>query len=487
MAHLIMPVPMVLAHSRKQGYAVAAVLTLGALVLRSLLDPLLGGLLPFYLFYFAVLAAAAYGGYGPGVFTVATGFLLGLFFFVTPRYSLTLEDAHYRLTATRFLVVASFMVFVAGRLHAGLVRYRRRLADARSAEAACRQEQRSAAEAHHREVDRVKRFLATIAQELRTPMVPVVDPLVVLERTGGDAAAASALLRAHRARSLRFVERLERLMDLGGTARMRAALDRRPIDLRRIVDQAVARSRAAHGTPDVRLDVPLDPLLVHADALRLRRMMEDALDHLLATAPAGQRLRARLYRTHDEAVVVFLPEGMQGTEVPGTDGPLPDALMLARRIAERHGGSFRAQDGLVVLRLPSLPAPDPVMAPALPSRKAVADERTGPVRVLLCSDDAAFAEPLCTLLNAQGHAAYLVQDARDARTLAATDRSDVVLIDLCTRAAEGQHLARSIRAAAQGEGPVLIAITDGRTDGRESTLGGSVGFSGRVPKPEALA
>lgn len=483
---------MVLARSRKQGYAVAAALTLGALMLRFLLDPFLGGLLPFYVFYFAVLVAAAYGGYGPGAFTLATGFLFGLYFFAAPRYSLMLEDAHYRSTALRYLVVAAFMVFVAGRLHAGLVRYHRRLADARSAEAVCRQEQRSAQEEHRLEAERGRRFLATIARELRTPMVPVVDPLVVLERTGGDAAAASALLREHRARSLRFVERLERLMDLGGTARMRGTLDRRPIDLRRIVDQAVGRSRVAHGTLDVRLDVPLDPLHVQADALRLRRMMEDALDHLLATAPAGQRLRARLYRAQDEAVVVLFPEGLQGAEVPAMDGPigtgpLPDTLVLARRIAERHGGSFHVAGGLVMLRLPLLPAADLVMAPALPSRKAVADEHTGPARVLLCSDDAAFAEPLCTLLNAQGHAAYLVHDARDARALAATSRPDVVLIDLCTRAAEGRHLARSIRAAAESEGPLLIAITDGRAGGPEDPLEGPGGFSGRVPKPEALA
>lgn len=476
---------MVLARSRKQGYAVAAALTVGALMLRFLLDPFLGGLLPFYVFYFAVLVAAAYGGYGPGVFTLAAGFLFGLYFFVTPRYSLTLEDAHYRLTATRFLVVAASMVFVAGRLHAGLVRYRRRLADARSAEAVCRQAQRSAEEEHRLEAERGRRFLATIARELRLPMVPMVDPLVVLERTGGDAAVASALLREHRARSLRFVERLERLMDLGDTARMRAALDRRPIDLRRIVDQAAARSRAAHGALDVRLDVPLDPLHVQADALRLRRMMEDALDHLLATAPAGQRLRARLYRAHEEVVVVFLPEGAQEAGIPAMDGPIPDALVLARRIAERHGGSFHADGGSVMLRLPLLPAPDLVMAPALPSRKAVADERTGPARVLLCSDDAAFAEPLCTLLNGQGHAAYLVHDARDARTLVATDRPDVVLIDLYTRTAEGEHLARAIRAATGGEGPVLIAIAPAGKD-RSGIGEGPRGFTGRLAKPRAL-
>jgi PAS domain S-box-containing protein len=64
-----------------------AVLTL----VRAALDPILGVTHPFVTFYAAVAIAAGFGGLGPGLVALLLGLLVGNYFFVSPRYALTLH------------------------------------------------------------------------------------------------------------------------------------------------------------------------------------------------------------------------------------------------------------------------------------------------------------------------------------------------------------------------------------------------------------
>ena len=69
-------------------YAAALLLCLTALLARFALDPLLHGEAPLVTFVFAVLIAARYVGYGPGLAATALGGFLGAYFFLPPRFSL---------------------------------------------------------------------------------------------------------------------------------------------------------------------------------------------------------------------------------------------------------------------------------------------------------------------------------------------------------------------------------------------------------------
>src|SRR5690348_9477123 len=90
---------MLLQRSVFREYGIAILAVLSALLLRALMDPVLGDRLPYYLLYFAVMAAAAFGGLGPGLVTVAVGFIGATYFFAMPRYSLLLEDSEVMLSA----------------------------------------------------------------------------------------------------------------------------------------------------------------------------------------------------------------------------------------------------------------------------------------------------------------------------------------------------------------------------------------------------
>lgn len=85
-----------------RNYLIALAAVTTAVVLRFAIDPVLDENLPYYVFYFAVLAAALVGGLGPGLAALITAFVCATYFFAYPRYSLEIFDKEDLLGAFRF-------------------------------------------------------------------------------------------------------------------------------------------------------------------------------------------------------------------------------------------------------------------------------------------------------------------------------------------------------------------------------------------------
>lgn len=110
--------------SRFVEYAVTVGLVAVAALLRWLADPVLEDRLPFFTFYFSVIAAAWYGGLKPGILSVLLGILIGCFFFVAPRGSFYFSGVVNQLDVIRFALVGTAISLLSGSL-----RQARRLAE----------------------------------------------------------------------------------------------------------------------------------------------------------------------------------------------------------------------------------------------------------------------------------------------------------------------------------------------------------------------
>lgn len=93
-------------------YVAAAFSVAITLALRTVLDPLLQDSLPYYPFYFAICAATVLGGVGPGLFALSLAFVLGNYFFQTPRYMFDLTDPEAAMSAFRFLSLGFVIVMM---------------------------------------------------------------------------------------------------------------------------------------------------------------------------------------------------------------------------------------------------------------------------------------------------------------------------------------------------------------------------------------
>src|SRR5262249_40436714 len=80
--------------SRAARYSVAVLSVAIAAALRLALDPILGEVAPFLLFYLPVILAAWFGGLGPGLLATTLSLLLGDYLFMSPRYSIFRYENH---------------------------------------------------------------------------------------------------------------------------------------------------------------------------------------------------------------------------------------------------------------------------------------------------------------------------------------------------------------------------------------------------------
>jgi len=102
----------------QQRYGVACAVVLAAFMLRFTLFGHLDTRLPFGFFLVGVMAAAWYGGLGPGLFVTAVGLLLGGYFFLPRTGSNAAMGEAERTAILVYVINATLVSFLMDNLHA---------------------------------------------------------------------------------------------------------------------------------------------------------------------------------------------------------------------------------------------------------------------------------------------------------------------------------------------------------------------------------
>ena len=103
-------------------------------------------------------------------------------------------------------------------------------------------------------------------------------------------------------------------------------------------------------------------------------------------------------------------------------------------------------------------------------------------RILLADDNRDAAESLAIILRLEGHDVELAHDGSSALRSFAARRPDVALLDIGMPQANGYEVARKIRAAPEGAGVLLIAITGWAQDS-DKVESRAAGFDHHLTKP----
>jgi PAS domain S-box-containing protein len=90
-------------------YGGAVVALLAALLVRLALAPWIGAAVPFITFFPAIIAASAFGGFGPGLLCTVLSLLATDFFVMPPTYNLTMRDAGDYFAGALFLIVGTLI------------------------------------------------------------------------------------------------------------------------------------------------------------------------------------------------------------------------------------------------------------------------------------------------------------------------------------------------------------------------------------------
>jgi signal transduction histidine kinase len=368
--------------------------------------------------------------------------------------------------------------------------------------------ERRDAEQALRSADRRKvEFLATLAHELRNPLAPISNGLMLLRMAGNDAAIAKNAREIMERQLGQMVRLVDDLIDVSRISTGRLGIKKERVELQAVVHNAVeiVASFIEKRGHALRIELPTEPVWVDADPTRLAQVFSNLLNNAAKYTDQGGCIT---FHAELDGAGVRVRVTDNGIGIPAemltnifdmftqvdqslerSQAGLGVGLTLARRLVELHGGTLKArsagsgQGSSFEIRLPL--ARD--IVPGAGLQHWAGDEP--PLvrhRVLLADDNVDFATTLATLLRGLGHEVLVTHDGEQALQAADGFRPDFGFLDIGLPKCNGYDLARGLRARAITERSVLVAVT-GWGQEKDRQLAVEAGFDHHLVKPVKLA
>lgn len=353
-------------------------------------------------------------------------------------------------------------------------------------------ERRQAMERLHEADQRKDVFIATLAHELRNPLAPIANAASLLMSQGANHERVEWIASMISRQSARMGRLLDDLLDVSRISRGKIQLRKELVDMIALVHEALQVSMplieaARH---HVELNVPSEPLWVHADTVRIAQIMSNLVNNAAKYTPPGGRINVRLESSFQEVLFTvqdngigidpeMLPHVFEAFVQVGSarhlaQGGLGIGLSLAQGLAELHGGRLGVESegsgrgSTFTLRLPRAVGHHGLL-------QHVKDEEIVPnlqATILVADDNVDAADSLALLLRARGACVFVAYDGEQALQKFEENPADVVILDLGMPCVDGLEVARQLTQAKPR--PFLIALTGrGRKeDQAESMLAG---------------
>jgi signal transduction histidine kinase len=287
---------------------------------------------------------------------------------------------------------------------------------------------------------RKDRFLSLAAHELKTPLTSIKGFSYSMARRlekGEPSDPRHVQVLERQAERLHAL--LEEMLEVSRIETGRFVLHQEPCEVAELVEAARRSLRRLGADADV--DAHVEPALpLVADRERIERALSAMVLRARALGPvridAGRHAATAEVRVHWSGDPLPDP---QDALLPRWEVPQPQrqglgmALMIARKAAELHGGSLRAETHAFVLNLP--------LRARLPGRRGTIEGR-----VLVVDDDEPLARMMAEFLAEHGFEADWAGGGRIALVKIKAEPPDVIVLDLRMPDMDGRALLAAVRA-----------------------------------------
>jgi signal transduction histidine kinase len=352
---------------------------------------------------------------------------------------------------------------------------------------------------------RKNEFLATLSHELRNPLAPIRASLHMLRRGDLDAQRAMPLLETMERQVAQMTRLVEDLLDISRISRGVIELKMERVNVAHEIRSAL-ESCAAHlqsGRHEVRVDVADTGLEVRADPVRLQQILENLIHNAAKYTDPGGRIEVGARAEGGEVVIEVRDNGI------GIDGDklsqvwelfvqvdeshertrkgLGIGLALVKDLVHRHGGRVEAtspglgRGSTFTVRFPKA---DQDPAQESTPQATAQQERTlsGGRRILIVDDNLDAAETLAMMLEILGQDTRQAHDGREALSVAADYKPDLVFMDIGLPGISGLEACERMRKDLGMSETYLVALSGyGTEEDRRRSL--EAGFDDHLVKP----
>jgi signal transduction histidine kinase len=365
--------------------------------------------------------------------------------------------------------------------------------------------QRDQAEKDLRAADQRKdEFLAMLAHELRNPLAPISAAAQLLKLVHLDEARVKQTSDIIARQVDHMTSLVDDLLDVSRVTRGLVTLDMKPLDMKRIVSDAVEQVSPLIKTRGHHLSVqlPTEPAGVMGDQKRLVQVIANLLNNSAKYTPEGGNIVLSVELRQRQVVLSVADDGI-GMEPElvsrvfdlfaqaertsdRSQGGLGLGLALVKSLIGLHGGSVQAYSkgagagSTFTVRLPRL-THRPAQSES-GSELELTPAPTAALRMMVVDDNVDAAHTLAMFLEAEGHDVVIEYEAENALARARVAAPSVCLLDIGLPDIDGNELARRLRSMPETAKAVLIAVTGyGQEHDRKNAF--AAGFDYHFVKP----
>lgn len=204
----------------------------------------------------------------------------------------------------------------------------------------------------------IRQFSADASHELQTPLTILKGELEVALRSPRSADEYQRILKSALEEIDRIAHLVEGLLLLARADAGVLRMDDKPVDLAHLVEEVYAQAKILADAAPIALRLgPVEPVSIHGDQERLRRLLLNLVDNGIKYTPPGGQVTLSVQRDGEWAALQVSDTGIgltleeqerifqrfyRGAETRSRgDGGAGLGLCIARSIAEAHGGRIQ--------------------------------------------------------------------------------------------------------------------------------------------------
>ncbi|MEQ5871317.1 response regulator [Sagittula sp. NFXS13] len=354
-------------------------------------------------------------------------------------------------------------------------------------------------------------LLAVMSHEMRTPLNGILGTLDLFHADGLEA-ENRRYLRIIRQSGELLLAHVNDVLDISRLDADKMSLNTTRFDLVALLEQVVeSQTELARAQGNHLVLSPPSPELhhVYSDPDRLRQILLNLVSNAIKFTRDGQvTIEADCSEGLSQVELRVIDSGV-GISATDLERIFDDfvtidssysrrhagtglGLGISQRLATALGGELGAEsepgDGSVFwLRLPMKPPDDAITLPPVPRKSTQTAPMLPPLDVLLVEDNAINREVAGQMLRRDGHVVVIAQDGASGVALAATQKFDVVLMDISMPGMDGITAARAIRSGGGPNAKTSIVATTAHALPDEVTSFFDAGMNSVLTKPLTTA